>query len=718
MTLPSLLRLLLFSIILQTTLYAWPGGEEKLGKKEPTIEPAKSEGEREMTDPENISSLQLRGRTLAVKEVSQENALPKHGNLGGISIGSLDPSAHYSAAAKKKLAESLARLDVNHPDIVREIQQWNVTNFSYSALQELKKRIIKTLPPKINEPFQQGLTTVRELRLQAKQAEANSSEKQAEEWHQKATTLQTQVYEEREKYVQEQVQNINEIKRFYDVIERNKALAQAAQVALKIQPETPTWIGFLLSTILPSTPTAAELVAKFKRASSVEEQLAALNEIKKIDFALDFEKFDILDQNLENKQQVLELLEAVIRKKQPDALSDRVFQQVAVLEKIFTFMESESDQLGEENLQASLKEKRQASLDRIGGLAPMSLLVEKLTSKNVEENVPIDCDAVSKLINNAPMDLELEGSLTVANTQARTSLERAVFQFFCADIALKFDRACPAERLRSLNNKLTASNERTIDLNEILRHLTGDRLALKLRYMSLFLGVLSSESSWFFLSTNNETKMLQFRRRLYSFLNRANDFVEKYSLHPAQSSDAEFLPIVTEEIRDCFKGVYFNGSGRMKASMMELTRAARDQRNKKVAEYHLQAALFLLKSAHETVQQRKDNDLSSRLRQIGELYALAAYRERITGSRSSLSSLVAEDDMKAQDYADAARKVIAGEECLINNDEPDFWNMALRSSETKFYRYQLERRLNLPSSTNGNALGVRVFQGTEDPIHF
>ncbi len=246
----------------------------------------------------------------------------------------------------------------------------------------------------------------------------------------------------------------------------------------------------------------------------------------------------------------------------------------------------------------------------------------------------------------------------------------------------------------------------------------SSELAEKLRYMSLFLEVLGSESSFFIPDPNSAADMLRFKRWVYPFLNQADAFVNYYLSHPTQPSNTEFLPIVTAESQRCFSAGYFHGQGRIQASMMELTRARRDQQNNKVAEYHLQAALFLLKSAREAIEQRGDNAFCLRLRKIGELYALAAYRERNTGGVSWGSSMVAEDNMTAEDYADAARKEIAGEECLINNHAPNFGNKALRSSETKFYRFQLENRLNLPYSIYGDIPGTVVSEGTEDPIHF
>lgn len=720
MTSPHLLNLLLFLFVLQTMLCAWPGGEEKLKVGEVKTGEVNSRN-KIITDGSNFSIAVERGTTLEVKEAPASNVKLERGSLAGISIEALDPSAHYSAAAKEKLAKSLKELAVNHPNIAEEVQTWKAANFSYSALEKLKQKIIKNLPSEINEPFQQGLAMVKELRLQAKQAEVDSSKEEAEKLYQNAAAVQTRAYEAREKYAQQQVQKIKEISSVHDAVERNKMLRQAEQVASKIQSETPTWIGSLLSTILSSTPTATKLVAKFKRASSIQEQLAALHEIKKIDFELDFKQLDILDLNLENKDQLLKLLEAMIKRKNPDTLTVNVFLQIAVLEKLFPLLENKSDQLGAENLQASLKEKRQASLDRINTLAPASLLTEKLTSENREEKVTIDFNIVCGLINNTPINVG-EGLSLI---EAKKELEKEVFRFFCADIALKFDQAYNLERGSKWNDyKTIISQTKEIDFDkafdETMKRLNepSSELAEKLRYMSLFLEVLGSETSFFIPRPNSAADMLRFKRWVYPFLNQADAFVNYYLSHPTQPSNTEFLPIVTAESQRCFRAGYFLGQGRIQASMMELTRARRDQQNNKVAEYHLQAALFLLKSARETIEQRGDNAFSLRLRKIGELYALAAYRERNTGSLSWRSSMVAEDNMTAEDYADAARKEIAGEECLINNHVPNFGNKALRSSETKFYRFQLERRLLLPSSDYGESYGIDINYGTEDPIHF
>lgn len=619
-------HLFLFLLVLQASLWAWPGIEKASTENIPTFQEKRTIAEM----PDNVQS---RGPIDSdeVPRESQQVESPENSLLqpnSDVENNFSFLSHNYSMVTKQKLAESLGQLRLNHPDIAEEIQTWRADDFSYDALQELKKRMRKALPISQEEIFQATLKEAQERKTKAmdclkKSGELLNGQSQYFEGvklHDEACLLRTLAYARREKYLETQLQLIRMIGRIHYVIETKRS---AREIADKLQPEI-SCLNSFLNLIFTRDPGAAELLVKFNNASSIQEQAEILNKIKEIDFPLDSD-LEKLAQNLENKKQLIRLLETFISKK-PDALPTTVFHQIFFLEKFLPYVEPE---------------------------------------------LPRTPTIISELESSKP-------------------------QFSCANTALKFKRA--------YSLKLKASTESGLDANkkfiELIEQKKEPELVAKLEYMSLFLDLLGKR------------KWLPVRNVEYQFLKQANIFIEDYLLNLSTSNKGEFLPVIRKrEDRGFIERIDCKTPGRLLASIMELTRARRDYQNQKVVKYHVQAALFLMKSAHEFHKQGSETPLSSLFRRVGEIFALAAYRER-----QQKSHFTFEDDMMAEDYARQASKLLAGEECSLMSHKPYFGNLALRESEVRFYRCHLEERLNLPVTLYGRRFGGSINEGTEDPI--
>lgn len=656
------------------------------------------------------------------------------GSFVGVSVEQLKNVPMESAA--DRLEKTLERLRRNHPGLATEIEYQQAASLSVDQRTSFKERLIASLPAEIHELFECARQKSYELETQAKNVLFSTED--AKKLIAQARSIRAKAYKERDDYVAEQLQNIKDVHRINYVLQKAKLLWKATKAAAEIKPISSPIFGSLLSSCFSSLePDPTELLEKFKNATSGEERSAALDAIRKIKWNINFSEIDQLIKNTENRKDLHHSLTTIAenfplpitQQTELGKLADGAFQLDCMAEKILEF--DRSDRFGIEDLTISLEQKRKDILDHIERLAPGGYLVASLQSGEMA----INSRAVKESIDATIFDIP-EGS---SMEESKKDLEREIFRFFCSDIALKFQKDSSkfqniAPKIKSWQN----AGKKIEDLFGLANKINEYRT--RLLCTALFLDVLSSDAidTRGFFNWVRPSRYPYVEESAYGFLERANRFIfnDQDDMDLALSNIRSLLAPKDNDENQCYfeyleylnlKGAHF----KVHASIMELTRATRDESYEEVAQYHLQAALLFMKAASEVTNNRRkeqlleksqyteiENKLSLKLRIAGERLAMAAYLERKKDFKKNFNvniknversnweewweaskkqeeykmyaNSVALDDMTPKDYAKDAQQI------LLRSGPPDDYNLQSISSlvfgEPQFYEARLKER--------------------------
>ncbi|MBM3856750.1 MAG: hypothetical protein FJ390_02160 [Verrucomicrobia bacterium] len=359
-------------------------------------------------------------------------------------------------------------------------------------------------------------------------------------------------------------------------------LKKATDAAQSIKEDSlegyPPLVRTFLKSIFLATPSAEELVENFKKTNSAQQKIKILNAVKAKNFSID-SNLEALHNNLEKKGELSSSLARLIelemgkRKLAEKALDENTVPRL----RDFEFFSDPSDR---NNKHLGLKNKRQAALDRIQKLAPLSDIAAKLQ----EGTIRIDYAAITQLVQETP----LPAKRFFMKDKTQADLKREIFEYLCHDLAFKFNQAYYEVAAISKNQPEMYDENGQPQIKPLVI------LKEKLRYMTLFLELLS----------NNYEKIGEIRGNrgdlevvLYEFLRKVTNSIQDINSaltgeYPNYQLAEENVVLPSDSEIDFFNKMWT--SSYPDRSLRELQQGIMNQNNSQVFYNHLRKAQFLI----------------------------------------------------------------------------------------------------------------------------